>query len=137
MRNDYTRARIDMIKDNWIWPMENRAFWDATERGILSVKQCIDCEKPHYYPRWICPHCGSNSTEWIEACGKGILYAYSVFRRANSPQILAYVTLSEGVTMLTEIIGSNYEELSINDEVRVKFRVEDDGRHVPVFELVK
>ena len=62
---------------------------------------------------------------------------YSVYRHASPPQILAYVTLAEGVTLLTEVIGSDYEELSINDDVTVKFRVDGDGRHIPVFGLVK
>jgi uncharacterized OB-fold protein len=137
VRDDYIGARIVMIDDKWDWAMENREFWDASERGILLVKRCIDCEKPHYYPRLICPHCGSDSTEWIESCGKGILYSYSFFRRANPPQILAYVTLAEGITLLTEIINSDYEKLAVNDEVEVKFRVDPDGRYIPVYVLVK
>ncbi|MEE8568749.1 MAG: OB-fold domain-containing protein [Anaerolineales bacterium] len=122
-----------MSQNEWNWPAENRAFWDASESGKLLVKQCNDCSQPHYYPRIICPYCGSQATEWVEASGKGTLHAYSLFRRASPPQILAYVTLEEGVTMLTEMIECDPEELSINDEVVVAFRRESDGRQIPVF----
>tara|TARA_B110000091_G_C13817564_1_gene478710 strand:- start:941 stop:1093 length:153 start_codon:yes stop_codon:yes gene_type:complete len=50
---------------------------------------------------------------------------------------LAYVTLAEGITLLTEIIDSDHEKLAVNDEVEVKFRVDPDGRYIPVFVLVK
>ena len=75
---------------------ETKPFWDAAAAGKLLVKRCTACGERHHYPRAICPHCGSDKTEWTEASGRGIVYSYSVFRRAPIPYAIAYVTLAEG-----------------------------------------
>src|SRR5215472_6430412 len=62
---------------------ETKPFWDAAAQGRLLIKRCTACDEPHWYPRAICPFCGSERTEWMEASGHGTIYSYSVFRRAR------------------------------------------------------
>ena len=76
---------------------ETRPFWEAATAGRLLIGKCKSCGKPHYYPRAICPLCGSDATEWVPASGRGAVYSYSVMRRVPVPYALAYVTLEEGV----------------------------------------
>src|SRR5262249_21907599 len=83
---------------------ETKPFWDAAAQGRLLIKRCTACDEPHWYPRALCPFCGSERTEWMEASGHGTIYAYSVFRRAQIPYAIAYVTLAEGPTMMTNIV---------------------------------
>ena len=84
--------------------LETQPFWDATAEGKLLYKKCTACGEPHFYPRTHCPFCFSDKTEWVEASGQGTIYTYSVMRRAAIPYAIAYVTLAEGPTMMTNIV---------------------------------
>lgn len=34
-------------------------FWDGAKEGKLMLPRCVDCNRVHWYPRIICPHCHS------------------------------------------------------------------------------
>jgi uncharacterized OB-fold protein len=112
---------------------ETKPFWDAAAAGRLLLKRCEACREPHYYPRAICPFCGSDRTTWLEASGGGAIYSYSVFRRAPVPYAIAYVTLDEGPTMMTNIVDADLDALRIGQRVRVRFTPTDGGPPVPTF----
>ena len=112
---------------------ETKPFWDAAAAGRLLLKRCEACREPHYYPRAICPFCGSDRTTWLEASGGGAIYSYSVFRRAPVPYAIAYVTLDEGPTMMTNIVDADLDALSIGQRVRVRFTPTEGGPPVPTF----
>ena len=117
--------------------IETETYWAAANNGKLLMKRCADCNKTHFYPRAICPYCQSVNTEWYEASGKGVIYSYSVMRRGDSPYAIAYVTVEEGVTMLSNIVECDYDGLSIGQSVEVVFRKSTDSRQsVPVFRPV-
>jgi uncharacterized OB-fold protein len=112
---------------------ETKPFWDAAAAGTLLLKRCEACGQPHYYPRAICPFCGSDRTTWLEASGRGTIYSYSVFRRAPVPFAIAYVTLEEGPTMMTNIVDGDLDAIRIGQRVRVRFTPTDGGPPVPMF----
>ena len=112
---------------------ETTAFWAATAKGQLVIKRCTACRQSHYYPRALCPFCDNDSTEWVTAAGAGTIYSYSVMRRAEVPFAIAYVTLDEGVTMLTNLVGCDFDALRIGQRVRVVFTPTDGGPPVPTF----
>ena len=91
------------------------------------------CGEIHYYPRSICPFCFSDDTVWIEASGKGIIYSYSVIRRAEVPYVIAYVTLQEGPTMMTNIIDCDIDSVRIDMAVTVSFVDTGEGTALPMF----
>jgi uncharacterized OB-fold protein len=112
---------------------ETKPFWDAAAAGTLLLKRCEGCGEPHYYPRAVCPFCGSDHTSWQAASGRGTIYSYSVFRRAPVPYAIAYVTLEEGPTMMTNIVDSDLDAIRIGQRVRVRFVPTDGGPPVPMF----
>lgn len=112
---------------------ESRPFWDATATGVLLLKRCRSCDATHYYPRSICPHCFSEETEWYPASGRGIVYSYSVARRVEVPYVIAYVTLVEGVTVMTNIVECDPDAVRIGQEVELTFRKTEGGKGLPVF----
>jgi hypothetical protein len=114
---------------------ETQPFWDAAAAGKLLVKRCTACGEAHHYPRARCPFCGSDATEWIEASGRGTVYSFSVFRRAPVPYAIAYVTLAEGPTMLTNIVDGDLDAIRIGQAVRVVFKPTDGGPPVPTFRV--
>ena len=112
---------------------ETKAFWDGAAQGRLLLKKCLACDQVHYYPRAICPFCGSVRTEWQQASGRGTIYSWSVMRRAETPYCIAYVTLDEGVTMMTNIVGADLDGIRIGQKVRVVFTPTEGGPPVPTF----
>jgi len=114
---------------------ETQAFWDGAAKGQLLLKKCRACGELHYYPRALCPFCGSDATEWQAAAGTGVLYSYSVMRRAEVPYAIAYVTLDEGVTMMTNLVDCDFDRLKIGQRVKVVFTPTDGGPPVPTFTL--
>ncbi|WP_136660636.1 Zn-ribbon domain-containing OB-fold protein [Nitratireductor sp. XY-223] len=117
--------------------VETEAYWQAANDGKLLVKKCDACGKTHFYPRSICPCCFSNETSWMEASGKGHVYSYSVMRRAKQPYAIAYVRLEEDVTMLTNLVEADLDELRVEMPVEVTFRKSESGQALPVFRPLK
>ena len=113
---------------------ENKPYFDAAAEGRLLLKHCNGCGRVHCYPRAICPRCFSADTAWIEAAGTGRIYTYSVSRiGVPTPFALAYVTLAEGVTMMTNIVDCDLDALAIGQPVRVVFKAAEDGTWMPMF----
>lgn len=107
-------------------------YWQAAREGRLLLKKCADCGKTHYYPRPLCPFCMSSSTEWLEASGTGSIYSWSVERRATPPYAIAFVTLPEGPTLLTNIVDCDFDALAIGQSVKLAFETREE-QPVPVF----
>jgi uncharacterized OB-fold protein len=115
---------------------ETQGFWDAAKQGKFVIRRCRSCGKAHWYPRAICPFCASQETEWVEASGRAKIYSYSVMRRVPEPYAIAYVTLAEGPTMLTNLVDCDLDALRIGQEVRVAFKPSEGGPPVPAFTVV-
>jgi uncharacterized OB-fold protein len=112
---------------------ELKPYWDAAREGRLLVKRCRACGAVHYFPRALCPFCLSAETEWLAATGRGVIYSYSIARRPGPPYAIAYVTLDEGVTIMTNIVDCDLDKVAIGAAVRVVFKPSDGGPPVPMF----
>lgn len=113
--------------------VEHDQYWAAANEGVLLLPRCQDTGKFFWYPRKISPFTLSQNVEWIPASGKGVIYTYSIMRRADPPYAIAYVTLEEGVTMMTNIVDCDFDAISIGQAVEVVFRDTEDAQKVPVF----
>lgn len=129
--NENTEA-TRIIPAPTVYP-ETREYWEAANSGRLLLKWCLDCKEYHHYPRSICPRCFGPRTEWRAASGHGSVYSYSVTRRAAVPYVIAYVTLDEGVSMMTNIVGCGVDDVRIGQRVRAVFVPSDGGPAVPMF----
>src|SRR5439155_12987553 len=84
-----------------------KVFWEGARAGKLMLPGCTNCNRVHWYPRLICPHCHSTELEWIEATGEGRIHTFAVQHRAaggwtnDVPFVTAYIDLNEGDRMLT------------------------------------
>ena len=112
---------------------DTKPFWEGAAQGKLLLKKCRACSQVHYYPRPLCPFCGSDATEWQAAAGGGVIYSFSVMRRAEVPYAIAYVTLDEGITMMTNLVDCDFDRLKIGQRVRLVFTPTDGGAPVPTF----
>lgn len=113
---------------------ENQPYFDAAAKGLLLLKYCDDCKRFHHYPRAICPHCFSAATRWVESQGTGTIYTFSVLRLGTpTPFSLAYVQLTEGPRVMTNLVDCDLDALEIGMDVRVVFKPSKDGTMIPMF----
>jgi hypothetical protein len=117
--------------------IESKPFWDAAAEGRFLIKRCTACGEAHWYPRPICPLCGSEETVWEESPGEGVIYTFSVMRRSpTGPYAIGYVTLDEGPAMLTNFVDCDLDKLAIGQRVKLKFQDTEGGPPVQVFSPV-
>lgn len=122
-----------------------KAFWEGAKAGKLMLPRCTACNRVHWYPRLICPHCHSNEIEWIEGSGEGTLYTFAVQHRAmgawaeETPFVTAYIDLKEGDRMATVLRGVDPlkpEEIKIGSKVKVEFEPASEDVHIPFWRVV-
>jgi uncharacterized OB-fold protein len=109
-------------------------YFEAAAQGRLLVKKCSDCGALHHYPRGICPFCLSDKVSWQDAKGTGKIYTFSITRRAGPiPYCIAYVILDEGVSVMTNIVDCDLDDVRIGQAVKVTFKKSAGGISVPMF----
>ena len=112
----------------------DQEYFDAAAQGKLMLKKCGECNEVHHYPRALCPFCFSDKVSWVEAKGTGEIYTYSVTRRGGPvPYCIAYVTLDEGIRMMTNIVDTDLDTIRIGQKVKVVFKKSENGTSVPMF----
>ena len=111
------------------------AYWQAADEGRLLVKRCTACGEFHHYPRDLCPYCLSDATEWLTAAGTGTVYSFSTMGRDDQAYTLAFVTLDEGPTLMTNLVGG--AGYAIGQRVQVVFTPSAGGHAVPMFTPVQ
>ena len=124
---------------------EMKVFWEGTKAGKLMLPRCMNCNRVHWYPRFICPHCHSTELEWIEGTGEGKIHTFAVQYRAfggwveELPFVTAYIDLKEGDRMLTVLRGvdpTKPETIKIGADVRVEFEPASEDVHIPFWRVV-
>jgi uncharacterized protein len=108
---------------------DTQPFWDGCARGELMLQRCRECGIAYFYPRPICPECGSTDVEWFRASGRATLYSYVINHRpapgfeSEGPYAIAVVQLAEGPRMMTNITGipNTPEDLVLDMELQVTF----------------
>lgn len=115
-------------------------FWDATREQRFVLQQCEHCERFVWYPRVLCPACGSSRLHWRPATGRGRVYAVSVQYRAGTPQMndrcpfaVALIDLDEGVRVMSNVVDCDPEAVTVGQAVEVAWEPLSDGRHLMVF----
>jgi uncharacterized protein len=108
---------------------ETQPFWDGCAAGELRIQRCLDCAEAYFYPRPVCPACGSTAVEWFTATGEATLYSYVISHRPapgfedDAPYAIAVVQLAEGPRMMTNLVGvpNTPEALVLDMPLRVTF----------------
>lgn len=122
-----------------------KPFWDGCKAGKLMLPRCVTCNKVHFHPRAVCPHCQSDTLEWIEASGEGYIHTYAVQHRAfggwadEVPFVTAFIDIKEGDRMLTVLRGvdpTKPEDIKIGAKVKIEFEAVSDDVSIPFWRVV-
>lgn len=115
-------------------------YWAHTARGVLPLRECLDCGRKRQYLTAVCWSCESVDWRWTPTSGHGTVYAASLnhYRMTDEfpdEYIVAMVDLDEGVRVMTQLVDVHYADVHIGDPVHVLFQPLDDGKQAPVFTL--
>jgi len=122
---------------------EAKPYWEGMKQHKLMLPECQDCRKAHFYPRVFCPHCHSRNLRWIEASGRGKLYAFEILHRSFNPAVktplpyvLAMIELEEGPRMLSNLVNVAPDPNVIRCDmpVEVVFTKLNDDFTIPFFQ---
>lgn len=107
---------------------DNRGFWDAAKRHELRLPNCTSCQRLHFPPSPVCPHCLSDQLEWKRLSGRGKVATWVVFHRnwfpefaADVPYAAVQVELAEGLRLTSSLVGVPNDSIRIGMPVEVIF----------------
>jgi len=106
----------------------SKPFWDAAREHRLVLKKCKICGNIDHPPYLYCTNCHADEHEWIEASGKGRLYAYTINYFGvpfpfwdDMPYVIAMIDLPEGPRVISNIVQCDHEKLVNGMELEVVF----------------
>ncbi|MFE2993274.1 Zn-ribbon domain-containing OB-fold protein [Streptomyces sp. NPDC059262] len=106
----------------------SQGYADGLAAGELCFQHCADCDEAVFYPRVLCPHCGSESLARRVSSGVGTVYATTVLhKRGSDPYNVALIDLDEGFRMMSRVEGVAAEDVAIGSRVGVTVITEDDA----------
>ena len=117
---------------------QSRPYWDAAREHRFVLQRCAACGTWVFSARAACPSCRAAALAWVEASGEGVVYSFTVVRRAPSdafvaPYVVVLVDLAEGPRMLSTLRVADPDRAAIGTRVRVAFEDLDEVT-LPVFE---
>jgi uncharacterized OB-fold protein len=105
------------------------------ESGGLGFQRCAGCGAAIFYPRVLCPVCGTSGLTWEISSGLGVVYATTaVYRREGAPYNVVLVDLEEGFRMMSRVEGVPAERVEVGARVTLRVDSECDDP-TPVFVL--
>ena len=119
-----------------------KTYWDSVKAHAMQLQQCADCSKFVFYPRSVCPHCGSRNLNWKAVSGRGKVYGFTISYQKNmpgfgadAPYAIALVELDEGARLMTNLVGVDPDPTKIKVGMDVVVHYDDvtDAITLPKF----
>ena len=108
------------------------------DAGRFLIQRCGDCGRHVYYPREVCPHCGSSALDLVAPQGTGTVYAATTVRRkpdAGGDYNVSLIDLDEGVRLMSRVEGLAPTAVAIGQRVTARV-TQHNGAGVVVFDLL-
>ena len=104
---------------------EDVPFFDALDRGEVSVPWCAHCDDHVWPPRSHCVHCYHRVDTWRTLSGDGTVYSFSVVHRGDGafakrpPYVVALVELDGGPTIVANVLADDHALVAVGSRVRL------------------
>ena len=111
----------------------------ALDQGKFWIQQCKSCHKHIYFPREICPHCGSDAVEFVAPTGLGTVYAVTTVRRKpadGGDYNVSLIDLDEGPRLMSTITNLAPDLVKIDQRVKAHVEV-TEGRGLVKFTVLQ
>ena len=124
-----------------------KPYWDSLREKAMQLQKCGDCGRFVFYPRVMCPHCGSRDLSWTRVSGRGRLHSFCIPHRHPSPAfqpdlpyVVALVELDEGARLMTTLVDVEPDPTKlmplIDKPVEVVYEKVNDQVTLPKFRPV-
>jgi uncharacterized protein len=131
----------DYLKPIPVADPDSAPFWAACREHRLMLQKCAACGAFRYPPGPFCPHCRSQSSEWIQSAGRARVFSWIVVTHpvpkdvyaGDVPYVVALVELDEGVRMASNTVGCAPSEVRGDMRVEVQFDDVAPGITLPRF----
>lgn len=111
----------------------DRSFQEFLAEGEMRMQQCGDCSRFFFFPRTICPHCGSTALAWQRLAGTGRVYSSTTVRQRpdrGGDYNVSLVDLPEGVRLMSRVLGVPPEQVEIGMDVVAAIADADGGKAI-------
>jgi len=108
------------------------------DAGRFTIQQCDGCGRHVYYPREVCPHCGSDALKLVAPRGTGTVHAVTTVRRkaeAGGDLNVSLIDLDEGVRLMSRVEGVPPDAVRIGQRVQARVQV-TNGSGLVVFDPI-
>lgn len=108
----------------------DQRYFGALAEGRFEIPRCKGCGKFHFYPRVLCPHCGSQALEWQAPSGRGVVYSVTIVRKGRgdgNDYTVVLVDLDEGPRLMSRVVGMPVEQVRIGMAVRACIDIVDEA----------
>lgn len=114
---------------------EFRAF---LAEGRFMIQRSKSSGAHVFYPRAVAPGTGARDLEWVQACGRGVVYSTTVVRKKppEPSYNVVLVDLAEGPRMMSRVEGVDPAAVAIGMAVQARI-VDQDGEPVVVFDVAE
>jgi uncharacterized OB-fold protein len=105
----------------------------ALAEGRFLIQKCGTCAQHIYFPRDLCPHCGSGEVAFVEPKGSGTVYSTTTVRRkpdAGGDYNVALIDLDEGVRLMSCVDNIAPADVKIGQRVQAKVAVANGAGRV-------
>ena len=110
----------------------------ALAEGQFLIQKCGDCGQHIYFPREVCPHCGSDHLALVPPTGLGTVYSVTIVRRkpdAGGDYNVCLIDLDEGVRLMSRVDMDPVDAVQVGQRVQSRVVV-DKGQGLVVFDPV-
>lgn len=122
-----TMSTIDGTADAVWEPAPYASYRKGLDAGEFTYQRCVACDHAFFYPRVLCPGCGSTRLSWETSAGLGVVYAVTwVSSREEEPYPVCLVDLDDGIRVMSTVTGADPASLAIGTRVRGNVETGDD-----------
>jgi uncharacterized OB-fold protein len=111
----------------------------ALDGGQFLIQRCRPCGKYIYFPREVCPHCGSDALDLVSPRGTGTVYAVTTVRRKTEEggdYNVSLIDLDEGVRLMSRVDLAAPQAVQIGQRVQARVSV-SGGKGLVVFDVLE
>jgi uncharacterized OB-fold protein len=114
-----------------------RQYREFLAQNRFMIQRARSSGRYVFYPRVAEPLSGDTDLEWVEASGRGTVYATTVVRRKppEPSYNVALIDLAEGPRMMSRVVGIDADAVRIGMPVQARIVV-DGGMPLVVFDAL-
>lgn len=105
--------------------------------GRFMIQRSRSSGEYVFYPRVAAPRTGALDLEWVQASGRGTVYATTVMRvrPPAQPYNVCLVELEEGPRMMSRVEGIDPQDVRVGMPVQARISQDSDGQPLVVFDV--